>query len=239
MARTIVLRMKETGIAIFAAVAMEGNAIASALGLKPARPGRPSGGGVGEMNVCLHLVGIGARGLEKIVFDERPRWLVMAGFAGALDPALKIGDVVVSGCPEGARERLGAVAGTFHTSAGLISTPAQKAELFLSTGARAVDMETAPVEQWATRQGIPFIAIRAISDGAADALDRRVLSLVDEWGRPRTGAVAGYLLSNPLRVRELARLAASSKLAAGRLGVAVRELVYYLAATSDNHGRAE
>ena len=172
--------------------------------------------------------------MDSIAFEDAPKCVVMAGFAGALDPELKVGDVVLNGVHCAVIERLKSISGRLYTSDQVICTPAQKSELFQSTGACAVDMETEVVERWARRQNIPFIAVRAMSDSAADEIDPRLLSLIDRWGRPRAGKLAGYLLGNPLRAMELARVAAASRYAAERLGVAVRDLVHYIAATPDN-----
>ena len=223
-------------IAILTAVQLESRAVASALQMKCPGPQRPTSKHISDIGICLHLVGIGASKIGLIRWDEVPRCVVMAGVAGALDPALKVGDVVSHGASAPLVEALGALSGRIHTSTEIVCTPNQKAELFRATGALAVDMETALVERWARDQDIRFIAVRAISDSADDELDPRLLSLVDSGGRPKAARLAAYLIANPLRARKLAKLGADSKQAAKKLGSAVRDLVHFMAVTPDNLG---
>jgi nucleoside phosphorylase len=226
--------MNPRSVAIFTAVHLEANAIAAALGMARPEPGNPTTASIDGFNISLHLIGIGAVGLDRIEFDRKPVWIIMAGVAGALDPSLEVGDVVMGQGPV-ALHGPGVHRGLIHTSERLISSPPEKAELFGSTKAAAVDMESAIVQQWAQRQGILFISIRAISDSAAQEVNPQVLGLVNMWGRPKPGAVAALLLRKPSAARDLFRLARDSKLAANRLGTAVRQLIRHLALlTSDN-----
>jgi hypothetical protein len=84
------------------------------------------------------------------------RGIIMAGLAGALDPTLHDGEVVIDqplvDTLQDARWRRGGI----HTSDHLIATPAAKAALFESTGATVVDMETAKARAFAERAGVPF-----------------------------------------------------------------------------------
>jgi len=118
----------------------------------------------------------------------------MAGFAGALDPALRVGDIVKDDS-----------SGSIYTSKDIVATAAGKAELFRRTGAKAVDMENAIVRQFADRLGIRFIGIRAISDAADEAIDPAILQFIDETGRIRPAALAKGLIQKPAIVPELNR----------------------------------
>jgi hypothetical protein len=219
-------------VAILTAMQLEANAVAAALGMARPHSGRPSAGAMGNLRITLHLIGIGARGLNDVSFDPDPRCVIMVGVAGALDPALKVGDIVIGGDPIGAGHWKRAA---IHTTTEMVSRADAKAELFASTGAAAVDMETGIVERWAREHGVAFIAIRAISDSATQDLDPRVLSLVDRWGRPRFGAVAGMLVRRPWLGPSLRRLGRDSKLAGRRLGQAVRGVLQQLAQVESNN----
>jgi adenosylhomocysteine nucleosidase len=140
----------------------------------------------------------------------------MAGLAGALDPGLKIGDVVM----DDATTR-----GRIYTADHLIATPAEKAALFRQTGALAVDMENAIVRRAAEAAGIPFIGIRAISDTADQAIDPAVLTIADEVGRPKPLAIAMLLIRRPGMAAKLRRLQADSHRALAALGAAVKTLI--------------
>ena len=99
--------------------------------------------------------------------------MISTGLCGALDPALRLGDVVVSGKAHievgmGARAQF--VRGAVHTIAHVAVTAAEKRTLRNQTGAVAVDMESAAVERKAAEWNVPYWCIRAVSDRAGDTL---------------------------------------------------------------------
>ena len=101
--------------------------------------------------------------------------VLSTGFAGALDPSLRIGDIFVAesvlgegreykarlpaACPGGARR------GMLLSVDEVVVTSRAKREL-CSTGAQAVDMEAAAVASEAARHGVAFYCVRSISDDA-------------------------------------------------------------------------
>lgn len=95
--------------------------------------------------------------------------IISTGLCGALDPALRVGDIVVAG--DG---RLASAApfvrGAMHTSERVIGTAGEKRALRQQTGALAVDMEAFTVAAEAAARKVPFLAIRAVSDAAGDTL---------------------------------------------------------------------
>lgn len=165
-----------------------------------------------NIDVDAMSVGLGAVRLPAEV-PKGINLIVVAGLGGGLDPVLRVGDVVSGD--------------DVYSSAEPVLTPAHKAELFRTTRARVVDMETAAVRAWAASAGIPVVAVRAVSDTADEAIDPALLRLVDELGRPRPVAIATYLLCHPTGTRRLLRLAAASRLACERLGEAVREVILH------------
>jgi hypothetical protein len=104
----------------------------------------------------------------------------------------------------------------------IIAAPVEKREMFHRTGALAVDMEADRVRANVTA---PLVNVRAISDRADEVLDPRVVELVDELGRPKPLALAAGILRTPKLIPYLTRLGKNSKLAAQRLGEAVRTIV--------------
>jgi len=95
--------------------------------------------------------------------------MISTGLCGALDPALRVGDIVVAGdspldapapCARGAVHSLDHVA----------VTAVEKRTLRNQTGAIAVDMESAAIQGKAAEWRVPFLCIRAVSDRAGDAL---------------------------------------------------------------------
>ena len=199
---------------IFTAVHAEAQAIAKAL---------RSEGLFGAADI--RIIGIRAVRLPTNVSAPDIRRIILAGFGGALDPALHIGDVVVDGLPRPCSGEAAFRTGRIHTALGIVSTPAQKAALYLQTGAIAVDMEGEKVRRFAELLGVSFIHVRAISDTATEALDPVILNFVDEFGRVRPLALAGGLLQRPQLISKLVRLGMNARVAGIRLGKVVAELV--------------
>ena len=120
-----------------------------------------------------------SRGARALLARRRFRGIVSTGFAGALDPALDVGEVLVadrilhgghayparnpSACPPGVRS------GALLTVDEVIGTARAKRDLARS-GALAVDMEAAAVAGLAAERELPFYCVRSISDGASEDL---------------------------------------------------------------------
>lgn len=154
-----------------------------------------------------------------------PACVVLAGFAGALDSSLCVGDVVVDAGTTGLDLPTHWTSGTLHTSDQLVTTPAQKQALFAATGAAAVDMESGIVKDWATRAGVPLVVIRAISDAADQPLSERVLGLVGGDGGATFWRVLMGVTRYPTLLLDLARLGRAARTAGKNLGAAVREFI--------------
>jgi hypothetical protein len=212
-------------IIILTAVEIEAKAVARALGLVCPRPNKPSKADRAGLIVELHLIGIGALHFTSPMPGADSAVYIMAGLAGGLDPSLRVGDVVIDDCPTGLLPDVAHRRGGIHTAEHLIATTTEKAALFAQTRALAVDMETWIVRTLAQREDIPFVAVRAISDGFDEALDPTILKLVDGFGRPRPAAIAATLLRRPALIAPLRRLGAASHLAAENLGAAVAAIV--------------
>lgn len=167
--------------------------------------------------------------------------LASFGMAGGLDPALESGDILVPAeiltpegqrfhCSEAWRERVcrGLAArsavrsGTLLTAARAVGSVEEKSTLFRSTGAAAVDMESAAIAEVATQQGLPFLAVRVIVDSAADVLPRAVTVAADAAGHLQMGRLIGALVLAPRELGSLMRLAKRYRAASRSLGVVAR-----------------
>jgi nucleoside phosphorylase len=135
--------------------------------------------------------------------------VISSGFAGGLAAGLEVGDLVlatnftspelraraVDALPNGFTE------GTLLTRLEVISTAREKAQLAHTAGAIAVDMETEAIATACTAAGVPLLAIRAISDSAADDLPvpfEICFSLRKQ--RPKPLALFAYLATHPGRI---------------------------------------
>ena len=85
-----------------------------------------------------------------------------------------------------------------------------KATLYASTGALAVDMESAVAARFARARQLPFAALRVISDDAGHTLPPAALVAMKPDGGIALGRVLASLLRHPLQVPGLIRTARTS-----------------------------
>ena len=122
-------------------------------------------------DVAVVCGGIGAeaarRAAEAVIALYAPAVVYSAGFAGALDPALRVADIVrprrVVNAGDGSSVSLDCGEGVL-VSFGSVASAEQKAKLRESFGAQAVDMEAAAVGRAAELRGVGFGVVKAISD---------------------------------------------------------------------------
>jgi adenosylhomocysteine nucleosidase len=154
------------------------------------------------------------------------RGIVSFGIAGALAPALEPGDLVIASCVIHGNEtfpshagwlkaimarlpdaHLEAIAGS-HT---MLTNAAEKSALYRMTGAAAVDMESHIAARAAQRRGLPFVAIRTISDAAERALPPAALAALKPDGGVDIFGVARSLVARPAQIPALIRTARESE----------------------------
>ena len=118
--------------------------------------------------VCGGVGSIAARrATEAIIALFQPKVVYSAGFAGALDPDLKVANILRPGrvINAGDASSTNVEGGTgVLVSFGSVASPEQKAKLRDSFGAQAVDMEAASVACAAEVRGVAFGAVKTISD---------------------------------------------------------------------------
>lgn len=132
--------------------------------------------------------------------------IVNIGFCGALDPALRVGDIVNS-------------PGHFVTADRVAVTAAEKHRLYELTGASVVEMECEAVESKAREWGVPFRWIKVVSDSASEDLPLDFNKHRDREGRFSRTRIAIAALRRPFRtIPGLLRLDRNCRLAADRLG---------------------
>jgi len=166
--------------------------------------------------VVLVCGGVGAeaarRAAEAVIAIYAPGVIYSAGFAGALDPRLRVGDIVqpesVVNAGDGSSVRVDGGKGVL-ISFGSVANPAQKAKLRESYAAQAVDMEAAAVARAAEARGVDIAVLKVISDEfdfSFPAMDR----FVDSDGRFSEARFALYAAVRPWRWVQVARLARNS-----------------------------
>jgi len=148
--------------------------------------------------------------------------VVSFGLCGALDPTLKVGDLVIGEAVADADDSFEADAawaariavllpeakvGRFARAERPVASAAEKAELRQRTGAIAVDLESFPVARLARWFGVPFAVVRAVSDAADRALPPAAQVGLGVDGRPAIGPVFASLRANPWQIGALIRTA--------------------------------
>jgi adenosylhomocysteine nucleosidase len=144
--------------------------------------------------------------------------VVSIGYCGALDPALRIGDIVVSGeVPKGVRASF--IPGDVLTLDRVAVTAQEKRKLRDSTGAAVVEMESAAVAGKARQWGVPFRCVRVVSDTAEDDMPLDFNRYRDADGRFDPWRIAAAALARPFTALPgLVRLDRNCRLAAEQLG---------------------
>jgi nucleoside phosphorylase len=112
--------------------------------------------------------------------------------------------------------------GTIVTTQHLVSDAMSKALLRGKSGACAVDMETAGIVEVACEVGLPWVAVRAIVDGAEDLLSATCLSMLHADGRVAAARLIRAVCRSPHLVRHLLRLAGCTALARRHLSRILR-----------------
>lgn len=175
--------------------------------------------------IDIIVTGMGRRNSESAVLrfleDQKPSLVLTCGFAGALDPKLKIGDVLFDSdsgldlidvlCSQGA------LPGTFHCSHRVAVTAAEKNALRQSTGADAVEMESSVVRDLCRERKILSATIRVISDLATEDLPLDFNALMTADQNLSMIKLLGALIKAPGKVPLLLKLQRDTVFAAKRL----------------------
>jgi adenosylhomocysteine nucleosidase len=168
--------------------------------------------------------------------------LISFGVAGGLDPRLRAGDLVLADrvilpggraiathaawrslaharlAEPGTRAFVGAIAGSDQ----LLVTPAEKRLLSERSGGIAGDMESGAVAEVAADAGVPFLVMRAVSDGAMRFLPQVARVPLRPDGGLSVGRIAHALCTRPGEWPAVARLAVETRAAMAALRAAVR-----------------
>ncbi len=168
-------------------------------------------------DLVLVCGGIGAeaarRTAETVIAIYAPQLIYSVGFAGALDPVLKVGDIVqplrVVNAGDGSSVKLDRGDGVLVSFAS-VASPEQKGKLRESFGARAVDMEAAAVARAAEARGVEFGVVKVISD-EFDFTFPSMEGFVDSEGRFLESRFALFTGLRPWLWPQVYRLARNSR----------------------------
>jgi nucleoside phosphorylase len=189
-------------------------------------------------DIPVFFTGIGKANAEKAAREylkgRAPALLLTCGFAGGLDPALNVGDVVFEtansdGAKDGAmRAKLigaGAKPVKIFCADKIASTVAEKKKLREETGADAAEMESGAVQSVCHERGVPCATVRVISDTADEDLPLDFNEFLTPDKKLDMGKLMLSVAKKPWKMGALMDLQRKTRLAAERLGEVLVKLV--------------
>lgn len=161
--------------------------------------------------VAVFHTGVGEKSCRRHIGDflrqQQFKYLISAGFAGALDQELQIGNLLLSenfSSPEllssphldFADQRL--FVGKLATVPGIVDSRSERDRWAAESGAAAVDMETEFIAAACAAHRVPMLSLRAISDTPSEPFPAPPSVLFDlEKQRTEFGRLALYLVTHP------------------------------------------
>jgi adenosylhomocysteine nucleosidase len=163
--------------------------------------------GVGE-NVCRQR-------MAKFLHDQHFDYLISAGFAGALNDRLQVGDLLIAKNFSTVRpeENFSLSSLQIHmadllTVPALIDSREKRNKLALTSGSVAVDMETEFIARACAAHGVPLLSLRVVSDTPKELFPAPTDVLFDiERQRTQMLKLATYIFAHPHRVPRLVQFA--------------------------------
>ena len=184
-------------------------------------------------NIRTVIVGMGKRNAERATREalrnERPALVITGGFAGGLRPGLETGTVVFAAEAEtGLEAKLsaaGAQAVKFACVDRVAATAAEKRRLRNSTGADAVEMESAVIAAVCGEEDIPCATVRVILDTAQEDLPLDFNALMTAEQQMSYTKLGLALAKSPGKIAGLLKLQKQSNGAAEKLGQVLRAVL--------------
>lgn len=200
---------------------------------------------LGDVRVAFVQCGMGAEkarlGTQTLLDGHSPRWIISAGFSGALQAGLQVGDIVVANSlvDEHGHElsidmnmasdaAAGLHVGRLLMADQIVRTVAGKRALGERHQALAVDLESLAVAQACRDSKVRCLAVRSISDDLSADLPAEILSMVGDSGSVRLGAALGAIWKRPGSVKDMWRLRELASVAAHRLASFLEGVVLQL-----------
>ena len=166
-----------------------------------------------DIDIVIAIPGVGirkARNCTNILIKKyKPKTIISAGFAGALNPKLRLGDVII---PDWVLSLKNAekiyldnklpyiafkyIKGGLVTESSFINEKYKKLDLFVRSGADIVDMETWAIADAARKLDTRVISVRAVSDLTNQHLPR-MEQIFNKESRFDINKAFGYFKSNP------------------------------------------
>ncbi|HEY3931596.1 MAG TPA: hypothetical protein VGM58_04425 [Verrucomicrobiae bacterium] len=184
-----------------------------------------------KSDVSILLTGIGRQNAEKSLREflatNSPKLVLTCGFAGGLNPELKLGEVIFETSDEKLHSRLlavGALPVKIFCADRIATTVAEKKKLRAETGADAVEMESAAIHAVCRERKIPCATVRVISDTASEDLPLDFNALVKPDKNLDFGKLFLAIAKSPGKIGALMQLQKKTKFAAEKLAAALAKI---------------
>jgi len=198
-------------------------------------------------DVAIIVTGVGRKNAEKSLREflatHSPELVLTCGFAGGLNPDLKLGNVIFEIESFSSRSRgnetqikknletphvvsynldekllaAGAKPAKFFCADRITTTVAEKKKLRAETGADAVEMESEAIHAVCRERGIPCATVRVISDTADEDLPLDFNPLFKSDMSLDCGKLAWAIARSPGKIGALLKLQKQTRFAAERL----------------------
>jgi adenosylhomocysteine nucleosidase len=182
-------------------------------------------------------------GAELLIAGHRPRTVISAGFAGALDPGLARNALVLphevcdlhgqrleveglTSPPPG----INRASGRLLTIDRVITGQSEKADLRALHHADLIDMETMAIALLSRERSFRFLSVRIISDTAAEELPPEVARLLSHSGTYRVGVAIRAIWQRPSALKDFWALHARALESADRLARCLTRILEVLPA---------
>ena len=205
-----------------------------------------------KRDVDIIVTGVGRKNAEKSLREflatNSPKLVLTCGFAGGLNPDLKLGEVVFEltdrrgefhepqtekkirdSQSSSLREKLlaaGAKPAKFFCADRITTTVAEKKRLRAETGADAVEMESAAIHAVCAEKHIPCVTIRVISDTANEDLPLDFNALARPDKNLDFGKLAWAIAKSPGKIGALMELRRKTRFAAERLAEVLEKTIF-------------
>ena len=162
-------------------------------------------------SVAVFHTGVGEKScrarMENFLPHQQCKYLLSAGFAGALDRELRIGNLLLSenfsspellGSPHLDIADDGLFVGRLATVPAIVDSKSERERWAAESGAAAVDMETEFIAAACADHRVPLLSLRVISDTPAEPFPAPPEVLFDlEKQKTNVGRLALYLVTHP------------------------------------------
>lgn len=191
---------------------------------------------LGGVSCVLVESGIGRTSAEKateaMMSVFRPKYVISAGFAGALDPALRQNTIhrPTRICCD--KEFLDIVQKknadlTLLTVDKLVDTIVEKRRLWETCGAHLVDMESFAVAEVCRKYQVDFQSVRIVFDAAEEELPQEIRGISDPEKKiaRKLGVFVGAFFKRPSCVVDLYQFRERALVSADRLALELEKIV--------------